>query len=71
MPKPPTKGYRLTVEFIALNDEPMDLDLESIRNYISTITASVAFGKRQEKIAADVLRWRRRAIKTLEETDHA
>lgn len=60
----PNKGYRAVIEFIAFNDEPLDMDITSIRDYISVITASVAFGKSQDEIAHAVKRLRAKHSRT-------
>lgn len=54
-------SYRRGVEFIALNDEPLDRDETSVRQYISTITLSEVFGKPTDVIAKDVMRIRNHA----------
>ena len=53
-------SYRAGVEWIALNDEPQEMDLEAISGYISTILLAVVFDKNIDKVAQDVLRFRER-----------
>lgn len=57
------------VEFIALNDAPGDadaLDLETVKNYISTITLSAAFEVDPILVARAVLKVRRPFLKEYE-----
>lgn len=55
------RGYYVeAVEFIALNDEPEELDPESIAGFISTIAVAVSFRKEPLEVAQKVARFRRR-----------
>ncbi len=53
----PTRPRRYwdVVDFIALNDEPSEMDPEEVEHQISTMTAAVATGVPAKTIAADVL----------------
>lgn len=46
--------YRRAIGFIACNDEPGDLDMESIIGYISVVLVSEAFGVPVETVATQV-----------------
>lgn len=50
--------YERGVEFIAYNDEPLDMDPESVRAYVSTILLAEVFNRPPEEVAQDVLRYR-------------
>lgn len=50
--------YREAIEFIALNDEPEDLDPESVAEYVSTTAVAVAFRKSNEDVAKAVVKTR-------------
>lgn len=56
-------SYRAGVEFIALNDEPEDLDAGSVEGYVSTIAIATAFRVDPLIVALAVVRYRRKAIK--------
>lgn len=53
-------SYRQGIEFIAMNDEPTDLDAKSIAAYISTSLLADLFGKEPLKVAQDILKIRMR-----------
>jgi hypothetical protein len=60
----PLKGFTLEafkrgVEFIAYNDEPADLNFQSVQSYISTITLSETLRVGTDRIARAVLKLRR------------
>lgn len=52
-------SYREGVTWIALNDEPLDMDPDSIAGYISTILLADLFGVEAARVAKDVLRRRK------------
>ena len=54
----PSYSYKRAVEFIAMNDDPENRDVESVAGYISTITAAVGFGKDNMQVARDVVAFR-------------
>jgi hypothetical protein len=57
--------YERGVQYIAENDEPtltLDTDLEEISDLLSVVAVATAFGKPQERVAADVLRYRKRSL---------
>jgi hypothetical protein len=54
-------SYRAGVAWIAVNDEPTDRDAESIAGYVSTLLLADLFAIEPDRVAADVLRARRRA----------
>jgi len=51
-------SYREGVAWIALNDEPEDLDLESVAGYISTQLLAALWGKEDEVVARAIVRYR-------------
>ena len=53
-------SYRFGVRWIAETDEPECLDVEEVSGYISTLLLADLFGKEPEKVAADVVRLRKR-----------
>lgn len=53
-------SYRYGVAWIARNDEPEDRDVENVAGYISTTLLADLFGKDQDVVAADVVRYRER-----------
>ena len=52
------RGYRFGVEWIALNDECSERDIEMIESLISVALLADLFGKTTEEVARDVLRYR-------------
>lgn len=54
-------SYREGIEAIALNDEPDELDPESIVGYASVLVLAAAFRTDQDKVAVDVARYRAKA----------
>jgi hypothetical protein len=59
-PQRMTGSYRRAVEAIALNDEPNCLDIDEMSGYASVLVTAITFGKDQDQVAADVVRWRTR-----------
>lgn len=53
--------YATAVEWIAVNDEPMELDLEGVQGYISVLLVADVFGKEAEDVAKDVISLRKGA----------
>jgi hypothetical protein len=51
-------SYRKAIEAIALNDEPLEMDVEAMAGMASVMVVAVAFDKDQDKVAADVIRFR-------------
>lgn len=60
-------SYRAGVAWIANNDEPGDRSVESIGEYISTALVADLFGKTTEQVAKDVLTYRKREDKRINE----
>lgn len=52
------EGYKAIVEYIALNDEPMCLDAETLIGQPSVQVAAIAFGKTYEQVAEAVVKFR-------------
>lgn len=53
-------SYRFGVEHIALNDEPAEMDPTEMASMISVALLADLFGVTTERVAADVIRLRRR-----------
>ncbi len=53
-------SYREGVAWIALNDEPTDLDPESVDGYVATLLLADLFGKEPREVAEAVVRYRRK-----------
>lgn len=53
-------SYREGVAWIALNDEPEEMDQESVKGYISVLLLADLFGKEPEDVAVDVLSYRKK-----------
>lgn len=51
-------SYRAAVEFIALNDEPLDHDPDSIENYTTVVMVAALFDVETSRVADDVARIR-------------
>jgi hypothetical protein len=49
------RGYRFAVEWIAMNDNPADRDLDSIGGYISTLLLADMFFKDAKTVAKAIL----------------
>jgi len=62
-------SYKRAVEFIALNDEPDDLYINSISNYLSTAPLAIASGKKEEVVAQDIYNFRIKEISKREKED--
>jgi hypothetical protein len=54
------KGYRFGVYWVAMNDEPSDMDVHNISGYISTLLLADLFDKDPDKVAADILKVRKK-----------
>lgn len=54
-------GYRDAMDFIALNDEDAERDVEQMQLLATTLLVSSIFGAPIEKVATDVLRLREKA----------
>jgi len=53
-------SYREGIEIIALNDEPTILDVEEMIGFPSVMLLAELFGVTQEKVAGDIIKFRRR-----------
>lgn len=51
-------AYRNTVEFIALNDKPQEINFERINSYLTVELASEYYKVSTEEIAEDVMKVR-------------
>jgi hypothetical protein len=51
-------SYRKAIEYIALNDEPLCMDVEYLSGFISVQVVSVLFGVDSEKIARDIVKYK-------------
>lgn len=56
-------SYRAGLWFIALNDEPLDMDPASVAGYVSVQLLSELFNVPAEKIGRDVVRYRKQQSK--------
>ena len=54
------KGYRAAIQYVAMNDEPICMDIEEMKCMPSVQVVAVAFGKDYETVAAAVVRYRER-----------
>lgn len=52
-------SYREAAWWIALNDEPLELDLEVVESFISVGLVADIFGVSMERVARDVVRYRK------------
>lgn len=51
-------SYREAIEYIALNDEPMEMDAEAMTGMPTVHLVSVIFGTPRETVAQDVVDYR-------------
>lgn len=56
-------SYRNGIDFIACNDEPGEMDPDAIKGMPSVFLLAELFGVTQEKVAADVVRLRKKLAK--------
>lgn len=61
-------GYKEVLEYIAMNDEPLCLDVDIMFGMPSVQTCAIAFGKPYEQVAADVVKFR---VKYKAEINHS
>lgn len=52
--------YSEVVEYIALNDEPLLLNAEDLVGFPSVQACAIAYGKTYERVAADVVKFRKK-----------
>lgn len=52
------KGYRFGVAWIAMNDEPADLNMNNVSGYVSTLLLADLFGKPADRVAEAVVLYR-------------
>jgi hypothetical protein len=52
-------SYREAVATIANNDEPEELDADAMSGVASVLVVAVIFGTTQERVASDVVRYRK------------
>jgi hypothetical protein len=52
------QGYRFGVEWIGMNDEPLERDPEVIATFISTALLADLYGKEPLEVAKDIERFR-------------
>lgn len=53
-------SYRRGLWYIALNDEPTEMDAEQMQGFASVHLLSELFGVSTERVARDVVRYRRK-----------
>jgi len=51
-------GYRFGVMWIALNDEPLDMDVDSVAGFISTLLLADLHEKDPKVVAQDIIKYR-------------
>lgn len=51
-------SYRHGIDWIALNDDPNDMEVKSVRTYISVLMLADLFNVTEERVAADVVKVR-------------
>lgn len=56
-------SYRDAVDFVALNDEPSELDEEVVSGLASVVLVASIFDVETERVARDVVRLRKRIVK--------
>jgi hypothetical protein len=59
-------SYREGVEIIALNDEPTEMDPEAMIGFASVMLLAALFGVEQSRVAADVVKFRKKWAKSAE-----
>lgn len=55
-------GYRAGIEMIALNDEPLEMDADAMVGFATVMLLGFLFGKEQEEVARDVVKFRKRQL---------
>lgn len=53
------QAWDKAIDFITLNDEPLEVDFQSIRGYTTVILVSEIFGVNEKRVARAVLKRRR------------
>jgi hypothetical protein len=53
-------SYRDAIDFVVCNDESAELDPEAVKSLASVLLVASIFGTTIEKVAADVVRYRRK-----------
>lgn len=56
-------SYRDAIDFIAQNDEPLELDEGAMSGYASVVLIASIFDVESERVARDVVRLRKRIAK--------
>lgn len=51
-------GYRYGVMWVALNDEPLDESVDSVKGYVSTLLLADLYNKEPVKVAEDIVNYR-------------
>lgn len=62
-------SYRFGVMWIALNDEPMEMDSGVVKTFISTALLADLFGKETEEVAVDIVKYKLRNAGEAKKTD--
>lgn len=60
-------SYKSAIAFIALNDEPTDMDPESVAGYTTSVLVSEIFDVPTEKVGVDVVKFRLKQEEVYEE----
>jgi hypothetical protein len=56
-------SYREGVEYVAMNDEPTHLEVETVQYMPTVQLMAILFGKRVDEVAADVVAFRKKHIR--------
>lgn len=51
-------NYREGIDIIAMNDDPMEMDVEAVSESITVMLLAELFGVERERVARDVVRHR-------------
>lgn len=56
-------SYKFGVEWIVVNDDVSEMDFEVVADQISTLLLADLFGKDPNKVAQDIIRFRKKDLK--------
>lgn len=56
-------SYRDGIDFIAMNDEPAELEEDVVAGLATVLLVSELFGVERERVARDVVRYRKKEAK--------
>jgi hypothetical protein len=58
-----TPSFKKACEWIALNDEPEELEVEAVEGYLSTQLVADIFGRHSDEVALKIVRIRLKKLK--------